>query len=58
MKKNRQFLFGLLQVYVGLLLIEKNYEILIIEFKITFLLGLILGLYFIFSGAYKVQKTI
>jgi len=58
MKKNRQFLFGLLEIYVGYLLIKENKLFIENGFHWMMFLGLLIGIYTIRKGILTVNNTL
>jgi hypothetical protein len=58
MKKNRQFLFGILEAYVGYLLIKENALFFENGFHWQLFLGFLIGVYAVRKGISTVNKTL
>ncbi len=58
MRKNRRFLFGLIEVYVGYLLIKENALFAENGFHWKLFLGFLIGIYVVNKGISIVNKTL
>lgn len=58
MKKNRRFLFGILEVYVGYLLIKENALFYENSFHWKLFVGFLIGFYLVQKGISIVTKTL